>query len=64
MCGRASLPNDVSELKQDLRIEWDKLGDYKPHWNAAPTTDLPPRYPWPKPGSAATHQKLKAKLNA
>ena len=41
MCGRASLPNDVSELKQDLRIEWDKLGDYKPHWNAAPTTDLP-----------------------
>jgi len=41
MCGRASLPNDVSELKQDLRIEWDKLGDYKPRWNAAPTTDLP-----------------------
>jgi len=41
MCGRASLPNDVSELKQDLRIEWDKLGDYRPRWNAAPTTDLP-----------------------
>jgi putative SOS response-associated peptidase YedK len=41
MCGRASLPNDVSELKQDLRIEWDKLGDYQPRWNAAPTTDLP-----------------------
>ncbi len=41
MCGRASLPNDVSELKQDLRIEWDKLGDYKPRWNAAPTSDLP-----------------------
>ena len=41
MCGRASLPNDVSELKQDLRIEWDKLGDYRPRWNAAPTSELP-----------------------
>jgi len=41
MCGRASLPNDVSELKQDLRIAWDKLGDYRPRWNAAPTSDLP-----------------------
>jgi len=41
MCGRASLPNDVSELKQDLRIEWDKLGDYRPRWNAAPTSKLP-----------------------
>jgi putative SOS response-associated peptidase YedK len=41
MCGRASLPTDVSELKQDLRIEWDKLGDYRPRWNAAPTSDLP-----------------------
>jgi putative SOS response-associated peptidase YedK len=41
MCGRASLPTDVSELKQDLRIEWDKLGDYRPRWNAAPTTNLP-----------------------
>ena len=41
MCGRASLPDDVSELKQDLRIEWDKLGDYRPRWNAAPTSDLP-----------------------
>jgi len=41
MCGRAKLPTDVSELKQDLKIEWDKLGDYRPRWNAAPTTDLP-----------------------
>ena len=41
MCGRASLPNDVSELKQDLRIEWDRLGDYRPRWNAAPTSELP-----------------------
>lgn len=41
MCGRARLPTDVSELKQDLRIEWDKLGAYRPRWNAAPTTDLP-----------------------
>jgi putative SOS response-associated peptidase YedK len=41
MCGRAHLPTDVSELKQDLRIEWDKLDDYRPRWNAAPTSDLP-----------------------
>jgi putative SOS response-associated peptidase YedK len=41
MYGRASLPNDVSELKQDLGIEWDKLGDYKPCWNASPTSNLP-----------------------
>jgi putative SOS response-associated peptidase YedK len=41
MCGRAKLPEDVSELKLDLKIDWDKLGDFKPRWNAAPTTDLP-----------------------
>jgi putative SOS response-associated peptidase YedK len=41
MCGRASLPTDVSELKQDLKIEWDKLGDYRPRRNAAPTSELP-----------------------
>lgn len=41
MCGRARLPDDVSEIKLDLRIDWDKLGDYRPRWNAAPTTDLP-----------------------
>jgi putative SOS response-associated peptidase YedK len=41
MCGRARLPTDVSELKQDLKIEWDKLGDYRPRWNAAPTSELP-----------------------
>lgn len=41
MCGRAKLPEDVSELKLDLRIEWDRLGTYKPTWNAAPTTQLP-----------------------
>lgn len=41
MCGRAKLPEDVSELKLDLKIDWDKLGDYRPKWNAPPTTDLP-----------------------
>jgi putative SOS response-associated peptidase YedK len=41
MCGRAKLPEDVSELKLDLRIDWDKLGDFRPRWNAAPTTNLP-----------------------
>ncbi len=41
MCGRAKLPTDVSELKLDLKIEWDKLGDYRPRWNATPTSNLP-----------------------
>jgi putative SOS response-associated peptidase YedK len=41
MCGRAKLPTDVSELKLDLKIEWDKLGDYRPRWNATPTSELP-----------------------
>ena len=41
MCGRAKLPTDVSELKLDLKIDWDKLGDYKPRWNATPTSELP-----------------------
>ena len=36
MCGRAKLPTDVSELKLDLKIDWDKLGDYQPRWNATP----------------------------
>jgi putative SOS response-associated peptidase YedK len=41
MCGRAKLPDDVSEIKLDLKIDWDELGDYKPRWNAAPTSQLP-----------------------
>lgn len=41
MCGRAKLPDDVSELKQDLAIKWDKLGDYRPRYNVAPTTPVP-----------------------
>src|SRR5262245_25857205 len=41
MCGRAKLPTDVSELKLDLKINWDKLGDYQPRWNATPTAELP-----------------------
>src|SRR5437762_11336517 len=41
MCGRAKLPEDVSEIKLDLQIDWDKLGDYRPRWNAPPTSDLP-----------------------
>jgi putative SOS response-associated peptidase YedK len=41
MCGRARLPDDVSEIKQDLRIEWDELGDYQPRWNAPPTSQMP-----------------------
>ena len=41
MCGRAKLPDDVSEIKLDLKIDFDEIGDYQPRWNAAPTTKLP-----------------------
>ena len=41
MCGRAKLPEDVSEIKLDLKIDWDEIGDYQPRWNAAPTSKLP-----------------------
>jgi putative SOS response-associated peptidase YedK len=41
MCGRAKLPDDVSEIKLDLKIDWDEIADYKPSWNAAPTAKLP-----------------------
>jgi len=41
MCGRAKLPDDVSEIKLDLKIDWDEIGNYKPRWNAAPTSKLP-----------------------
>ena len=41
MCGRAKLPDDVSEIKLDLKIDFDDIAQYQPRWNAAPTTDLP-----------------------
>ncbi len=41
MCGRAKLPDDVSEIKLDLKIDFDEIADYRPSWNAAPTTKLP-----------------------
>jgi putative SOS response-associated peptidase YedK len=41
MCGRAKLPEDVSEIKLDLKIDFDEIGDYRPRWNAAPTSRLP-----------------------
>jgi putative SOS response-associated peptidase YedK len=41
MCGRAKLPDDVSEIKLDLKIDWDEIEDYRPNWNAAPTSKLP-----------------------
>jgi putative SOS response-associated peptidase YedK len=41
MCGRAKLPGDVSEIKLDLQIDWDSLGDFQPRWNAAPTMQMP-----------------------
>ena len=41
MCGRAKLPDDVSEIKLDLKIDFDEIADYKPSFNAAPTAKLP-----------------------
>ena len=41
MCGRAKLPDDVSEIKLDLKIDFDQISDYQPRWNAAPTSKLP-----------------------
>jgi len=41
MCGRAKLPDDVSEIKLDLKIDWEEIGTYQPRWNAAPTAKLP-----------------------
>lgn len=41
MCGRAKLPEDVSEIKLDLKIDFDEIGDYRSRWNAAPTSKLP-----------------------
>lgn len=41
MCGRAKLPDDVSEIKLDLKIDFDEISDYQPRWNAAPTSKLP-----------------------
>jgi putative SOS response-associated peptidase YedK len=41
MCGRAKLPDDVSEIKLDLKIDFDEIGEYQPRWNAAPTSKLP-----------------------
>ena len=29
MCGRAKLPDDVSEIKLDLKIDFDEIGDYR-----------------------------------
>ena len=45
MCGRTKLPNDVSEIKLDLKIDFDEIGDYQPRWNAAPTSKLPASSP-------------------
>ena len=41
MCGQAKLPDDVSEIKLDMKIDFDQIGDYQPRWNAAPTSKLP-----------------------
>ena len=41
MCGRAKLPDDVSEIKLDLKIDFDEIGEYQPRCNAAPTSKLP-----------------------
>jgi len=41
MCGRVKLPNEVSETKEILKIQWDLFKDYEPRYNGAPTTAVP-----------------------
>jgi putative SOS response-associated peptidase YedK len=41
MCGRVKTPDEVTELKLDMRIKWDKLGVFEPRYNVAPTTMIP-----------------------
>lgn len=41
MASRFKLPEDVTALKQALRIQWDNLKDYAPRWNVAPPTPVP-----------------------
>lgn len=41
MCGRVKLPEDVSLTKEILRIKWDRLSEYVPRYNVAPTTMVP-----------------------
>jgi len=41
MCGRAKLPEDVSLTKEILKVKWDHLGEWRPRWNVAPTTQVP-----------------------
>ncbi len=41
MCGRVKLPEDVSLTKEILHVRWDRILDYKPRYNVAPTTQVP-----------------------
>jgi len=41
MCGRAKLPEDVSLTKEILKVKWDRLGEWRPRWNLAPTDMAP-----------------------
>jgi putative SOS response-associated peptidase YedK len=41
MCGRVKLPNEVSETKEILKIQWGLFLDYQPRYNVAPTTMVP-----------------------
>ncbi len=38
---RVRSPNDIREIKFELRITEDRLGDYEPHFNLAQTTRVP-----------------------
>ena len=42
MCGRVRTPNEIREIKIELRIKHDRIGDlYAPRFNVAPTTQVP-----------------------
>jgi hypothetical protein len=42
MCGRAKLPDAVSEIKLDLKIDFDEIGKYV----RAGTRRRPRNFPW------------------
>ncbi len=42
MCGRVRTPNEINEIRIELRIKHDRIGDaYHPRYNLAPTNQIP-----------------------
>ena len=41
MCGRMKSPQDWSEIKIRLQVGEDRLDEYRPSFNVAPSTPVP-----------------------